>query len=365
MFAPIHKEYNMEKIRNKDGRTVSYREKVYVNGKAVTKTFKRKSDASNWKKNIHAESQRKEALGIGHVKSVGFETFTVEWMEMKGHQGLARKTLEEYGRTIARDFIPILKNLPLEKITEAHGRKIIKKIVMRGLCAKTVNDIMAILKQILNDAIKLDYLFRSPLMGIKKAKVKPRSLSYWMPEEIKQFLTANRYDPLYPLFVVALNTGMRRGELVGLCWDKVNLAERRIEIARIVDRYGLKDTTKTGSIRHIPLNGSALKALEELSRNRAHERFVFSHRDGSLIDANHLSDRQFKRAMARAGVRRIRFHDLRATYASNFVMAGGDIFALSKLLGHTSVEMTAKKYAALHPSFMKGAVETVGFCGGD
>ena len=117
--------------------------------------------------------------------------------------------------------------------------------------------------------------------------------------------------------------------------------------------------------RHIPLNRPAFKVLEELSRNRTHERFVFSYKDGSLIDANHLSDRQFKQAIKRARVRRIRFHDLRTSYASNFVMAGGDIFTLSKLLGHTSVEMTARKYAALHPSFMKGAVETVGFCGED
>ena len=353
----------MEKIKNKDGRIVSYREKVYINGKTVTKTFKRKSDAANWKKNIQTESQRKEALGIGHIQSIDFESFAVDWLEMKNHQGLARDTMLGYRYIIDVYFLPILGKISLEKITEGHGRKVIKKIASRGLSAKRINCIMSQLKQILNDAIKLDYLFRNPLAGIKKAKEKPRSLTYWMPEEIKQFLSANVDNPLYPLFVVALNTGMRRGELVGLCWDKVNLAERRIEIARIVDRHGLKETTKTGTIRHIPLNGPSFKVLENLSKNRTHERFVFSHGDGSLIDANHLSDRQFKQAIKRAGVRRIRFHDLRATYASNFVMAGGDIFALSKLLGHTSVEMTAKKYAALHPSFMKGAVETVGFSG--
>ena len=69
----------------------------------------------------------------------------------------------------------------------------------------------------------------------------------------------------------------------------------------------------------------------------------------------------FQKAVERAGLPKIRFHDLRTTYASNFVMAGGDVFALSKLLGHTSVEMTAKKYAALHPRFMRDVVETVNF----
>ena len=104
--------------------------------------------------------------------------------------------------------------------------------------------------------------------------------------------------------------------------------------------------------------------LEGLSQDRKHERLVFTHEDGTSVHPNHLSDRHFPKAIKKAEVSKIRFHDLRTTYASNFVMAGGDIFTLSRLLGHTSVEMTAKKYAALHPSFMRGAAETVRFCGG-
>ncbi len=212
-----------------------------------------------------------------------------------------------------------------------------------------------------SDAVRLDYLVRNPLAEVKKLKVAPRSLSYWMPDDIMRFLAANEGDPLHPVYILALNTGLRRGELMGLCWDKVNLAERRIEISRTRDRYGLKETTKTGLIRHLPLNDAAWELLDCLSRNKNHPRFVFAYEDGTLPEVTHLSTRAFKKAVERAGVLSIRFHDLRTTYASNFVMAGGDIFALSKLLGHTSVEMTAKKYAALHPQFMKEVVQTVQF----
>ena len=172
-------------------------------------------------------------------------------------------------------------------------------------------------------------------------------------------MSKNTNDPFYFLYVLALNTGLRRGELLGLCWDKVNLAEGRIEISRIRDRYGLKDTTKTGLIRHLPLNNTAQNTLETLYKNKHHQRFVFAYENGTLIDMTHFSTRHFPKAIKRSGVPKIRFHDLRTTYASNFVMAGGDIFALSKLLGHTSVEMTAKKYAALHPTFMKEVVHTI------
>ena len=112
----------------------------------------------------------------------------------------------------------------------------------------------------------------------------------------------------------------------------------------------------------MPLNDVALRVLGELEKDKRHERFVFAYQDGSLPDVVHTY-RTFKKAVERARVPQIRFHELRTTYASNFVMAGGDVFALSKILGHTSVEMTAKRYAALHPSFMKDVAQTVQFEG--
>ena len=154
---------------------------------------------------------------------------------------------------------------------------------------------------------------------------------------------------------------MRRGELLGLCWDKVDLVERRVEIARIRDNHEHKETTKTGVIRYLPLNDVAVKILSNLAKQKRHETFVFTDKKGQPPGASCLSGHHFRTAIKKAGVPKIRFHDLRATYASNFVMAGGDVFALSKLLGHSSVEMTAKRYAALHPRFMKEVAQTVQF----
>ncbi|MCY4643195.1 MAG: tyrosine-type recombinase/integrase [Bacteriovoracales bacterium] len=351
----------MEKMRNKSGRIVSYREKVYVDGKAVTKTFKRRSDALSWKRNIQLEQQRRESLGIGHIRSIDFEEYSKLWFEMKEDQGMARRTIDNFRSSLKNYLIPSLGKTRLEKINHAKGLGIIRLCKQRGLGAVRTNTNLTILQQMLNDAVRLDYLVRNPLKGMKKIKVPPRALRYWLPVQVEQFLSKNFDNPLYPIFALALNTGMRRGELMGLCWDKVNLESRILEISRVRDRYGLKDTTKTGAIRHIPLNDAALEVLTGLSRDKNHEVFTFAHQNGSLPDVPHLSDRHFKKAVERAGVPRIRFHDLRTTYASNFVMAGGDIFALSKILGHTSVEMTAKKYAALHPSYMKETVNTVQF----
>ena len=350
----------MEKMRNKDGKIISYREKVYIEGRAIAKTFKRKSDATAWKKSQTIEIQQKNALGIGHIRSIKFEDFCELWMEIKRNQGLAKTTTVDHQRIINKYLLPVAKGMKLERITQTHAHRVIQS-VPNPIGPERKNKIITVFSQILNEAVKLDYLARNPLAKMSKIKNPPRSLKYWLPKEITQFLNANRSNPYYPVFLIALNTGMRRGELLGLCWDRVNLEKRRLEIARILTLSdGLKDTTKTGTIRYIPLNDVVFNVLKKMKEKKSHPRFVFPGEDGSMPRIMTLH-RYFKKAMDRAGVPKIRFHDLRATYASNFVMAGGDIFALSKLLGHSKVEMTARRYAALHPEFLKNIANTIQF----
>ena len=353
----------MEKIKNKDGKIVSYREKVYVNGKAVTKTFKRKSDAADWKKSFQVERQRREALGISQIKSIDFESFAKLWIETKENEGVARSTMESYTSTLNLYLRPVFGKNKLETISQRSVQDVIRYCKGNKLGAVSINITLDVLKQILNYAVRLDYLVGNPLRGVKRLKEPPRSLNYWLPEQVKTFLAANEDEHHYPLYVLALNTGMRRGEIFGLCWDKVNLRDRMIEISRIRDSYGLRETTKTGVVRHIPLNDAAWGVLEKLSREKKDSRFVFLLKNGSPPNPGTFSRQFYKKAIKRAGVPEMRFHDLRVTYASNFVMAGGDVFALSKLLGHTQVEMTTRKYAALHPDFMKNVVETISFGG--
>ena len=124
---------------------------------------------------------------------------------------------------------------------------------------------------------------------------------------------------------------------------------------------GSQETTKTGQIRHVPINKSAFEALKRLRDEKRSLDYVLVDRSGRAPDIQHVCDRLFKNAIERGGVKTIRFHDLRATFAANFMMKGGNIYTLSKILGHSSVDMTAKKYAHLHPQYLKEASEIVDF----
>ena len=298
--------------------------------------------------------------GDGAVSSVTFGEFADLWFGIKKNQNLSESTLDNYMASAKKYLLPGLRKIRLEGIGWEHVDGIIRRCKMNGLGPGRINFNLRLLKQIYGDAVRFNYLKENPLPPIRPVKDKPGQLNYWLPDQVKRFLRANADSPLYPLFTVALNTGLRRGELMGLCWDKVNLQKGWIEVARIRDRYGLKETTKTGAVRHVPLNKAAKKALKLLAVKRRDERLVFTIK-GTIPSVDHLSNYCFAKAVEAAAVPKIRFHDLRTTYASNFAMAGGDIFALSKLLGHTSVEMTTKKYAGLHPQFMRKVAQTIQF----
>jgi len=152
---------------------------------------------------------------------------------------------------------------------------------------------------------------------------------------------------------------MRRGELAGLKWDRVSFQRKQIEVTRSASRYGLQERTKTGRKRIIPMNDIVQSLLWPIWQKQKGE-FVFCKEDGSAIDAHHIY-RDFHIAQKRAGfTKTIRFHDLRHTFASHFMMKGGNLYDLQKILGHTTIKMT-ERYAHLSPAHLENAMQIISF----
>jgi site-specific recombinase XerD len=158
-----------------------------------------------------------------------------------------------------------------------------------------------------------------------------------------------------------MNTGMRRGELAGLCWDRIDFETGFIQITRLRDRNGLADRTKTrNSQRRIPMSDVVRHAFMELKTRNYHPEFVFCHSYGKPFDEQHIYW-YFHKAQKNAGLtNHYRFHDLRHTFASHFVMNGGGLYDLQKLLGHARFEET-QRYAHLAPEHLAKAVNIVSF----
>lgn len=133
-----------------------------------------------------------------------------------------------------------------------------------------------------------------------------------------------------------------------------------LTISRTLTRDGLKNTTKSHKARHIPMNAMVKDIMNKRFKSKI-SNYVFHTPSGEPIPYDHFTQRYFKQAQNRAGLsRHIRFHDLRHTYASHFVMNGGDIFVLQKLLGHSDLNITMI-YAHLSEKFLKSASEIINF----
>jgi integrase len=136
---------------------------------------------------------------------------------------------------------------------------------------------------------------------------------------------------LRPVIVLALNTGMRRGELLSLEWERIDLMRRRIQIL---------NAKTTSSERSIPMNSTVYVLLCGLGQKR-HSKLLFPSKrreGGRVLDLK----KGFKKAVKLAGLPTIRFHDLRHTFATRLVQAGVDIITVQHLLGHARISMTAR-----------------------
>lgn len=348
----------IESVKRKNGN--AFRCVIYgADGRRKTKTFPNKTLAKEWERRILRERDEQKATGIIVRENVRFEEFTDRWFKEKVLVRLAESTRTTYERVLKLHLLPIFGMMRLQDIRVEHANKLVAQLVAAGHSPKGVNGILGVLLTILNDAVEWQCLSRNPLFRYKLMKEPELHFDYWTVPEIRQFLSASQEDPNHLLYVVALNTGMRRGEICAMKWDRIDLIRNQIIVSRTLGRYGLSETTKTGRKRYVPINQVVRGVLEHLLKKRKGD-FVFCDDEGNCVDAHHIY-RDFQNAQRRAGFTKlIRFHDLRHTFASHFMMNGGNIYDLQKILGHTTLEMT-QRYAHMSPAHLAEAVQIVSF----
>ena len=250
----------MQVIKTKKG--TFYREKVYVDGKALhSPRFARKTDATNWKARMVNEKSGYQSTGIlpkafQSEDVLSLSEYAELWLETRVKLQLSPRTYEHYGHVMKFHLLPRFGHLKLTDIRLGHGDQLIKALTERKHNARGLNNIVGIFKRILIEAVKENRLERNPLQFLKELRVTPRPDIYLSGDQIHKILSTNQGRYFYSLFLVAINTGMRRGELAGLCWDRVSFERNFIEVARLRDRSGLNDRTKTTKSRRFIVNPS-------------------------------------------------------------------------------------------------------------
>jgi len=191
----------------------------------------------------------------------------------------------------------------------------------------TINWEIALLKHMYTKAMEWGKVQESPAKKVKLLKGEVNRVRFLMPEEIRTLLS-NCADHLKPIVTVALNTGMRKGELLSLKWDQVNLEQG---ILTLLD-------TKNHERRDLPINETVKAILQALKAKEIGE-YVFCNGQGKSFGE---VKRSFATALRKSKIEDFRFHDLRHTFASNLVMEGVDLITIRDLMGHKTLDMTLR-----------------------
>jgi len=270
-----------------------------------------------------------------------------------------------------RNHLVALMETPLDQIKRADLKELISAKIKEGLAAKTVKNVKAIISSILSHAFEDELIQAHPglrLGKLVKDKDRKADVNPLTRDEGRDFLeaVANNYPRYYPFFLCALRTGMRLGELRGLKWEDIDFREGFIEIKRSYTK-GRFTTPKNGKSRRVDMNRQLSETLKELRTERKAEalakgwkdvpELVFVNEEGNVIDDVNLRKRVFNKALEKAGMRRIRLHDLRHTFASLLIQNGESLAYVKDQLGHHSIQITVDTYGHLVPGANRQAVD--------
>ena len=345
----------IDKIRNRNGN--AYRARIVLSkGGRKSRCFDRKVDAEIWEAKVRTEARDVNKL---QRRKMRFAELAVMFIENHAKPMMAYSSYHRYEGAIRNYLIPEFGNVWIDEISRMQVVEYRSAVDRFDLSASTKYFVFTAFKTVMRKALEWDLLDKSPAEGVKPPRKGMNRMEYWKATEVSQFLDGNRLNPHLPLYLLALNTGMRIGELMGLKWDCVDLENGFIMIRRVYCQKtkGVKETTKTRRARQIGMN-PVLRSLLVGLQLKSRTEYVLEGK-GYRSSGHHFS-RLLEGACEKAGVRPLKFHDLRHTFATQFVMNDGSIHALSGTLGHTSTTMTSK-YAHYGPEHARKAAQVVSF----
>jgi integrase len=228
-----------------------------------------------------------------------------------------------------------------------------------GKAPATVNKLLVILGAMMKRAVVWRYIGENPVQYVDRVKPKHREMDYLAPEEIRRLLDAA--SPEYrPLFATAVLTGARQGELLALRWGDLDLERRVLFIRRTYyPGHGFTEPKSASGRRAIKISpelSAILREHREAIGGGAGD-LIFGNGTGNPIDATNMLAREFRPALERAGLRQVRFHDLRHTYAALQTASGENFKFIQQQMGHASITTTMDLYGHLLPEASEGAGE--------
>ena len=349
-----------------------WRAQIMLNGGRLNITANTRLEAQDWLRTTR--NQIENGLTFKGANML-FGEYLGDWLA-SAKPRLTELSWRTYGQII-RDYInPVLAKVRLRDLNPSVIQRFYDKKVADGLGLRTVQKTHTIIHAALNSALKLGLLGRNPDNATQPPKPMRKEMMYLNTAQVKRLLETARKtgDRNYALCYVAISTGMREGELLGLRWDDVNLDQGILNVRLSLRRLpsgGLslqQPKTKT-SVRSIKLGSQTVEILQLQKIKNAMDAekvgklwqdlgFVFPSTVGTPMDPTNLI-KAFRKLLRLAELPPIRFHDLRHTAASLMLNNGVDVLVASRRLGHAKPSITLDVYGHLLPSMQVHAADVL------
>lgn len=330
-----------------------------------------------------AEVKEKLKKALEEAKKIDFtrtgkytvEMWMDEWFENVCKIKVRASSHQTYRGYIDHHIAPYIGDIPLEKLSTMDLQKLYRKLMTKGrveriesekqskgLSAKTVRNINQVISSAMDFAVAQKIMSVNPCKAVALPKAEHKEMKTIPAEQLEAFLREAKETGVYEMYYIELATGLRRGELLGLKWQDIDWKNGIIKVRRQVARVDgeiVEAPLKTkNSYRAVTISQQAIEVLKT-QKAKTYDEYVFPSPNGGPISPDSVNN-MLKRVLARAGIPKVRFHDLRHTFATIALQNGVDIKTVSGMLGHFSAGFTLDTYAHVTTSAQKEAAETIG-----
>lgn len=308
-------------------------------------------------------------------KDITLQEYMAKWLDNK-KGNIKATTYEFYKNVIEGRINPVLGGISLAKLKPLHIQEFLDYYTKnKEINSTTVKHYFATINTALNQAVKWQLIPSNPCAAIEPPKRKKTKMNVLTPEQVNTLLESvknGKYSVMYIPILLAVTCGLRRGEIIALTWDNVDLANGIITVSesaaiRVDGKNIITDTKTEAGQRSISMPPSIIPILKEHRKQQAENKLKLGseYRDNNLVccwpngaelTPNYITH-TFKKVLKEAGLPDIRFHDLRHTNATLLLLQGVNTKVISERLGHSSIDVTLDIYGHILPEMQKEAAE--------
>lgn len=334
---------------------------VTLQRKRVSKYFATQSECREWLRNT--QSQIQNGLTLAGVRTT-VDEYLVQWLGTI-RESVRLRTKDQYTQIIRQHIVPRLGTIKLKDLRPDQVQALYNEKLDNGTSARTVLLIHAVLHRSFVCAVKLGLVGRNPVDAVTRPRIRRKEMRVFTDDQARAFLSAAKHTRHACLFQLALHTGMRQGELLGLMWKDIDWINRQIHIQRQLSRVPngslvFSEPKTTKGRRTIVISPTMVeslrKHLEEQDNNKKVEGekweendLIFPTKLGTPLHHANLF-REYKELLKETGLPLLRFHDLRHTAATLLLQLGVHPKIVQERLGHADISMTLNTYSHVLPS---------------